>query len=75
MRLVSIIVPMVGRRSLTGSGFLGGDWNNATSNATVADRNNSANTNTNRNNNNGARLAKTVLFLMEPVIDRRAAEG
>src|ERR1017187_9220532 len=57
-----MVLPMVGRRLLTGSGFLGGDWNNTTSNAPVADRNNAANTNTNRNNNNGGRLAKTSLF-------------
>ena len=43
-------------------GLRGGDWNNASTNARVSDRNNAANVNTNRNNNNGARFAKTAFL-------------
>lgn len=36
----------------SGAGFRGGNWNNATSNLSAADRNNAANTNANRNHKN-----------------------
>jgi len=50
----------VGARAQDGTGFRGGNWNNAASYARASDRNNGANVNATRNNNNGGRAARSA---------------
>jgi len=50
----------VGTQAQDGAGYRGGNWNNASANARVSDRNNAANVNADRNNNNGGRAVRSA---------------